>query len=228
MSLNTAPGQFGVGPLARSAAMVYTLLVIEFGLLLTTAPGLVALLTLHRDASNLPLAAACLAPAGPALSASLYALYQRRLDLADLHPAAAFWRGYRRNARGALAVFLPWLALLTMVAMTIAHRGAAGIPGWWLVLLVVVAAAATLWLTNALVITSLFAFRAVDVARLAAYFLVRTPKVTLGNASLLLATAGVTVVATEAVPILLAPVLGVVLLHNCRMMVEQVRTDFTA
>ncbi len=228
MSLRTAPGQFGVGPLARSAALVYTLLVVESGLLLATAPGLVALLTLHRDASNLPLAAACLVPAGPALSASLYALHRRRLDLADLHPAVAFWRGYRLNARGALAVFLPWLALVTMVAMTVAHRGGAGIPAWWVALLVVIAACATLWLTNAMVITSLFAFRAVDVARLAAYFLVRTPTVTLANVSLLLGTAGVTVVATEAVPALLAPVLGVILLHNCRVMIEQVRTGFTA
>ena len=227
MSADTARGQFGAGPLARAAALIYTLLVVEFGLLLTAAPGLVALL-LRRDASNLPLAAACLIPAGPAMSAALYALHRRKLDLADLHPAAAFWRGYRLNARSSLGVFLPWLALLTMVAMTLTHRGASGIPGWWLLLLVVIAVAATVWLTIALVITSLFAFRVIDVARLAAYFLIRTPRVTLGNAGLLIAAGAVTAAATEAVPIVLASALGLLLLLNSAAMIDQVEADFTA
>lgn len=227
MRIDTARGQFGVGPLARAAALIYTLLVVEFGLLLTAAPGLVALL-LRRDASNLPLAAACLIPAGPAMSAALYALHRRKLDLTDLHPAAAFWRGYRLNVRSSLGVFLPWLALLTMVAMTLTHRGASGIPGWWLLLLVVIAVAATVWLTIALVITSLFAFRVIDVARLAAYFLIRTPRVTLGNAGLLIAAGAVTAAATEAVPIVLASALGLLLLLNSGPMIDQVEADFTA
>ena len=87
--------------------------------------------------------------------------------------------------------------------MTLAHRHAAGVPGWWLALLVVIAVAATLWLVNALVITSLFAFRTVDVARLAAYFLGRTPLVTLGNAGVLLGAALVTAYGTEAMTALL-------------------------
>lgn len=227
MSTSTVTRQFGTGPLARAAALVYTLLMTEFLLLVTTAPGLAALL-LHRDASNLPLAAVCLVPAGPGLSAALYALQRRRRDLADLHPAADFCRGYRLNARHALRVFVPWLALLTIVAMTLAHRGVAGIPRWWAVLLVVIAVAATLWLANALVITSLFAFRVIDVARLAAYFLIRTPRVTLGNAGLLIAAGAVTAAATEAVPIVLASALGLLLLLNSAAMIDQVEADFTA
>lgn len=227
MSTSTVTRQFGTGPLARAAALVYTLLMTEFLLLVTTAPGLAALL-LHRDASNLPLAAVCLVPAGPGLSAALYALQRRRRDLADLHPAADFCRGYRLNARHALRVFVPWLALLTIVAMTLAHRGVAGIPRWWAVLLVVIAVAATLWLANALVITSLFAFRGVDVARLAAYFLGRTPLVTLGNAGLLCAAVIVTAFATEAATALLASAFCLALLSNCRALTDQVRQDFVA
>ena len=228
----TRPGrvtdQFGTGPLARVCALVYTLLVTEFGFLVATAPGLVALLLLGRDASNLPLDALCLMPAGPALSAALYALQHRRLDLADLHPAAAFVRGYRLNAVAALKVWTPWLAVVTMAAMTLAHRRTAGVSESWLVVLVVIAVIATLWVTNALVITSLFAFRAVDVARLAAYFLGRTPKVALGNAGLLIAAALLTAAATEAAPVLLASTFGLLLLGNCRAMIEAVRKDFTA
>lgn len=220
--------QFGTGPLAGATATVYTALVTEFLLLAATAPGLVPLLLLDHDASNLPLVAVCLIPAGPALSAALYALRHRRLDLADLRPAAVFWRGYRLNAYGALAIWLPWLGLMTMVAMTVAHRHAAAVPGWWPVLLAVIAVAASLWLINALVITSLFAFRARDVARLAAYFLARTPKVTLGNVGLLILAALVTAFATEAVTVLLASASGLMLLHNCRALIDQVREEFTA
>lgn len=228
MSEKAASRDFGTGPLAQVSALVYTLLVAEGLFLVTAAPGLVLLLLLDRDASNLPLDALCLAPAGPAVSAALYALHRRQSDLADLTPAAAFWRGYRLNAAGALRVFVPWLALLTMVAMTLTHRGAAGVPGWWPALLVVIAVAATLWLVNALVITSLFAFRAVDVARLAAYFLGRTPLVTLGNAGVLLGAAILTAYGTEALTALLVTTLGLLLLGTSRAMIEQVRRDFTA
>lgn len=228
MSEKAASRDFGTGPLARVCALVYTLLVTEGLFLLTAAPGLVLLLLLDRDASNLPLDALCLLPVGPAASAALFALHRRQSDLAGLSPAAAFWRGYRLNAVGALRVFVPWLAALTMVAMTLAHRRTDGIPGWWQVLLVVIAIAATLWLVNALVITSLFAFRAIDVTRLAAYFLGRTPLVTLGNAGVLLAAALLTAYDTEALTALLGTAFCLLLLGTSRAMIEQVRKDFTA
>ena len=228
MSEKAATREFGTGPLSRVSALVYALLVTEGLFLLTTVPGLAPLLLLDRDASNLPLDALCLVPVGPAASAALFALHRRQPDLADLHPAATFWRGYRLNAAGALRVFVPWLAVATMVAMTLAHRRADGVPGWWTVLLVVIAVTATLWLVNALVITSLFTFRTVDVARLAAYFLGRTPLVTLGNAGVLLAAALITAYGTEALTALLVSAFGLLLLNTSRGMTEHVRRDFTA
>jgi len=228
MSEKAATREFGTGPLSRVSALVYALLVTEGLFLLTTVPGLVPLLLLDRDASNLPLVALCLVPAGPAASAVLFALHRRQSDLADLHPAATFWRGYRLNAAGALKVFVPWLVVSTMVAMTLAHRHDAKLPGWWLALLVVIAVAATLWLVNALVITSLFAFRTVDIARLATYFLGRTPLVTLGNAGVLLAAALITAYGTEALTALLVSAFGLLLLNTSRGMTEHVRRDFTA
>jgi hypothetical protein len=96
------------------------------------------------------------------------------------------------------------------------------------VLLVVIAVAATLWLVNALVITSLFAFRTVDIARLATWFLGRTPLVTLGNAGVLLAAALVTAYGTEALTALLATAFILLLLASSQKMIEQVRRDFTA
>lgn len=220
--------EFGDGPLSRVAALVYTVLVVELALLVTTAPGLVVLTLLERDASNLPIVAACAIPVGPALAAGLYALRHRRLDLTDLRPAATFWRGYKLNFWGVLRIWVPWLGWLTIVATSLANFGVAGVPLWWAVLLAVIAVAATLWATNALVITALFAFRTTDTARLAGLFLVRTPKVALANGCLLVVAVGVTMVGTEAGLALLAAVLTFALLHNCRPMIAQIEQEFTA
>jgi hypothetical protein len=220
--------EFGEGPLSRASALIYTLLAIELLLLATSAPGLVVLVPLGHDASNLPLVAACALPLGPAMSAALYALHQRRADLTDLRPMAAFWRGYLLNLRGVLRIWIPWLVWLTIVAVNLTNFAAAGVPRWWAVLLVLVAAAASLWVANAMVIVSVFAFRARDVARLAAYFLVRTPGVTLANACLLIVAAGVMLVSSEAVLALLGSVLALALLSSSRPMITAIREEFTA
>jgi hypothetical protein len=195
---------------------------------LATAPGLVPLALLDRDVSNLPLVALCSVPLGPALSGAIYALHHRRNDITDLAPAAAFTRGYRANWRGALAVWVPASAWLTVVAVTLANFTAAGVPGWWGVLLVVIAAAVALWVVLALVITSLFAFRARDVARLAAHFLGATPGVTVGVACLLFVVAGATLLISEIVPLLVAPIFVLTLLRTCAPMLARIRTEFTA
>ncbi|GLX10096.1 hypothetical protein [Microbispora sp. NBRC 16548] len=219
--------RFGQGPLSRASALVYTLLVVELLVLVTTVPGLIGLVLLDRDAANVPLAAACALPAGPALSAALYALHHRRLDLTDLHPATVFWRGYRMNVRGVVKLWIPLLAWLTVLGSTLANFGAAGVPGWWAILLVLIALAAALWGANALVITSLFAFRARDVARLAAYFLFSSPRVALADACLFVVAAGVTLVASEAALTLLASVFAAALLLNSRPLIAQVTEKFT-
>lgn len=220
--------EFGEGPLARVAALVYSLLTIELLLLLTTLPGLIPLVLLDRDASNAPLAVACAIPLGPALSAALFALRRHKGDLTDLKPAAQFWRGYRLNVGAVLRVWIPWLALMTVLAVNLSHAKAAAIPGWWTALLVAIAAVATLWMANALVITSLFAFRPIDVARLAAYFLGRTKGVTLGNLCLLICAAGLVAVASEVVLALVGVGFAAFLLRTGRPMIDLVTEEFTA
>lgn len=218
--------QFGEGPLARVAALVYTLLVTEGLFLLAVLPGVAAMFFLERDASNLPLVALCALPVGPALSAALYTLHRHRADLTDLRPAKAFWRGYRLNFRGSLAIWVPLLVWLTIIGINLAHRQASGVPVWWSWLLIVIAVAVALWGVNALIITSLFSFRVRDVARLAVHYLARTPAVTLANACLLAVATAVTLLLSEAVPALLGSLLVLGLLHGGRPMIAAVRAEF--
>ena len=227
----TRPGtrrQFGEGPLARVTALVYSLLAIELLLLATTLPGLIPLVLLDRDAGNAPLAVACALPLGPALSAALFALRRHKGDLADLNPMREFWRGYRLNAVGVLRVWIPWLALMAVLAVNLSHAKAAAIPGWWAALLVAFAVVATLWVANALVIASLFAFRPIDVARLAAYFLGRTKGVTLGNICLLICAVALVAVSSEVVFALVGVVFAAFLLRTAQPMIDLVTEEFTA
>ncbi|MDG6107858.1 hypothetical protein Daura_34605 [Dactylosporangium aurantiacum] len=220
--------RFGTGPLSRLAARTYTLLVVEAALVATTAPGLALLVLLDRDASNVPLFLLCALPAGPALSAAVYALHRQPADLTDLRPAAAFGRGYRRNVGAALRIWVPLLAVLAVVAVSLTHREAAGVPVWWSALLVVVAAAVTLLGLAALVIVSLFEFRPVDVLRLAVHFVAGRPAVALGTAGLLLAAAAVTALTSEAVLLLLGSAFTAALLSVTRPMINGITERFVA
>ncbi|MFJ6076211.1 hypothetical protein ACIQFU_36185 [Streptomyces sp. NPDC093065] len=219
---------FGTGVLSRAAALVHTLLTVEALLLLASAPGLAGLFLLAPDPANLPLAALCLLPLGPALSAAVYALHHRSADLTALHPARAYARGWRLNALPALRLWAPLLAWLTVIAFTLTHFTATGLPGWWAALLALVGAGSLLWGAHALLLTSLFTFRARDAARLAAYFLLRHGRATLGAASLLLLAAALTALLTEALPALLAAPLLLSLLHSGRSVITETEEEFTA
>ncbi|SER25080.1 hypothetical protein SAMN04487983_101385 [Streptomyces sp. yr375] len=219
---------FGTGPLSRAAALLHTLLTVEALLLATAAPGLAGLLFLGPDPANLPLAAGCLLPLGPAASAALYALHHRSRDLTDLHPARAYLCGWRLNTLSALRLWAPLLAWLTVIAFTLTHFAATGLPGWWAVLLGAIGVASLLWGAHALVLTSLFTFRARDTARLAAYFLLRQGRATLAAASLLVLAAGLTALLTEALPALLAAPLLLSLLRSSRPVIAETQEDFTA
>lgn len=226
-SASPSTSSFGTGPLSRAVALIHTLLTVEVLLLTAAAPGLAGLLFVGPDPANLPLVAVCLLPLGPALSAALYALHHRDRDLTDLHPARSYWRGWRLNAVPSLKLWAPLLAWLTVIAFTLTHFSATGLPGWWAVLLAAVGAGTLLWGAHALVLTALFAFRARDTARLAGYFLFRHGRATLGAASLLVLTAAGTAVLTEALPALLAAPFLLSLLHSSRPVIAETQEDFT-
>jgi hypothetical protein len=95
-------------------------------------------------------------------------------------------------------------------------------------LLTVMAVVSALWVTNALVISSLFTFKAVDTARLAAYFLVKSFKATLGNLCVLAAAVAVTAAGAQVLPFLLASVVVAGTLLNSRPMIAEIREEFTA
>lgn len=209
-------GELAEGPLSRAATVAYWFLVIEVLLVLSTAPGLVAALFLDRAVGNLPLLALCAVPLGPAVAAALFA-WRVFLRERDTSPAHHFWRGYRLNLLDALRVWVPALAVLVVLATNVAFadvaaaRSGAGIP---VAVFVGLAAFVVLCSVRMLAITSAFAFRWRDAARITAFTLTARPLVSLGLVSLLVLTAGITVLTSDAVTVLLGSVLTFLVARN--------------
>jgi len=218
---------FGTGPLARISATVYTLIVIEAMFVLASAPGLLLLGMVDRDASEVPLVALCALPLGPAWSAAVYAWNRRSTDLTDLRPAAAFRCGYRANLADVLRLWVPWLVFAALVGTILAHGGEAGVPGWWVGLLAVLGAVSLLWLGNALLLASLFSFRARDTARLAAYCMVRHLRATAVHLCLLAAAVALTT-ASVLLTLVCVSVFAALSSLGGRAMTADVQQRFTA
>ncbi len=217
--------EIGDGPLSRASAVVYWFVVVEAMLLVTTLPGLVPLVLLERHWSNIPLAAALLIPVGPAVSAALFA-WRRFGEERDLKPARHFWRGYRLNLADALRVWVPALALGTILGVNLANLWVTDAPVVFGVVGALVAAVALVWTAHALTIASLFSFRWRDTARMATYFLLTAPLASLGVLSLGVLVLGVVYVAGDWLVVLLASVLVFLLWRNERPVVAQVQRRF--
>ncbi|WP_238412535.1 DUF624 domain-containing protein [Saccharothrix deserti] len=218
--------EIGAGILSRVASVVYWFVVIEALLVLTTAPGFVALLFLARDAGNAPLIGLCFAPVGPALSAAVFA-WRVFLNDRDLSPARHFWRGYRLNWLDVLRWWLPALAVLTVIGFSLANLGLAGVPAGYGLVLVVIAVAVLLWSSQALVLSSTLALRTRDTARLASYYLAARPASALGALSLLVAAGGLVVLTSDWVLALLASPFTLALLRNADPVLRDATERFT-
>ncbi|WP_166845194.1 glycosyltransferase [Isoptericola sp. BMS4] len=186
--LTTPPARaFGDGTFSRVTGVVYHHVVVGALLCVATLPSAALLLLLDRSAASLPIVPLCLVPYGPALSAALYALRDRTLDpdsTTSPAPARSFVRGYRSNALDVMRLWVSAMVGLALVAFGVVHREAAGLPGGYVAVLGVIGAVGLLWLLNAVTIASFFSFRTRDAVRLAAYYLMRTPGVTVGLVAL--------------------------------------------
>lgn len=219
--------QPGTGPLHRATTTVYWFLVLEGLFVLTTLPGLAFGLLLEQDASNAPLYALALVPVGPAVSATVFA-WRVREEEPDVDPARHFWRGYRLTWADALRSSVPALAVLTVVGLTLAYRGAAGVGGAVLVVQGAVGVLTLLWAVRMLTVTSAFSFRWRDAARIAVWTLGARPAATLGLVSLVILTVGLAWVTFDAVVVLVASALAWFLTRTEAPVLALVRERFVA
>ncbi len=230
MSVGSASGRGSgteptAGPLSRASTVAYWFLVIEGLLVVTMAPGLVPLLFLERDASNVLLAALLMLPVGPAASAAFFA-WKRFGEERDQAPARHFWRGYRLNLLDSVRVWVPGLVVLGLLATNLTHLGAVHLPVLVGTLSGVVAVLVLVWLTHALVVASVFSFRFRDTVRIAAYVTFDQPRASLGVVSFAVLAAGVVLVTSDWVLVLLASVFTYLVWRGERPVVDEVTRRF--
>lgn len=211
----------------RATGVVHWFVVVTVLMALTALPTAVVVPLLAPDLSNAPLLALALVPVGPTLGGAVFA-WNRFLTDRDDQPARHFLRGYRLNVVDTLRVWVPVLAVLAVVGVNVAHADALPLGGAFATGGVVIAVVLCVWAAHALVVTSLFAFRARDVARLAAYFLVVSWRATLNALALLVVVVGAVVLVSDWVVLLLAAPATYLLVAGSRPMTDVVRRRFVA
>ncbi|MEU2202344.1 glycosyltransferase [Isoptericola sp. NPDC019482] len=222
-----APREFGEGVLGRVTARVYWYLVVGVLVALGCVPSLVLLALLDRSTGNALLVPLCLVPAAPFLAAGIFALHARA-GADEPVPGRTFVRGLRLSWLDALRLWVPAMAVLGVVLTSVVHRGAAGISVAYAVVLGVVGLVVLLWAVQALLLASLFSFRARDVARLSVYYLGRRPGVTVGLLALVVVAGGVVWLAGELVLALVAVAWLAFLLRVAQPVLDDVRERFVA
>ncbi len=218
--------EFGDGPLSRWAGTIYWFAAVGMCLAVTLAPSAAVVLFLDRHVSNIPLYALAAAPVGPALAAGLFAWRARERDPYPV-PTRHFWRGYAMNAREVLAVWVPAVALIGVLAFNAAHLDAVAVPPGTRWVIIAFAVLAMLWAANLLVITASFSFRWRDSLRLAVYFLAAQPLVTLGTLSVLVLGFGLVYFVSDWALLLAGPFLSFLHHRAAAAMVRDLETTFT-
>jgi uncharacterized membrane protein YesL len=239
--------EYGSGPLFKAATTVYSVMVgdvllVLANFLLVLAPLLVALSAGMAAASvprsgpgygaQLGLVFLAFVPVGPSLVAAAYA-FNRLLAGEETGVFRDFVRGYRSNFRQALAVWLPYLAVLAVVVVNLLllpgtldagnpTRAAARVGLLGLGLLVATAG------VTAMLLLSRFTFRVRDLYRLSLYCLGAQKRVSLGNAGILFITAFVLTVTTAGLMTLIAGPVVFLICLNSRPLLAVIERKFTA
>gem|GEM_PF-2476357 len=200
------PGdEVGDGPFGRAVTAFAWGAALTALLALANLPAVLLALLLRPDPSLAWLVVLAALPLAPALSAGLYAVREHYLD-PDVPVARAFGRGYRLGWRDAAAIGVP-VCLLGAAAALVAGAGPdAGVPA---VLSGLALGAGVLLLVlalHALALRTFFQLPLAGAAQLAAYYLVRRWRASLGVLAL---AGGAVAVATLASDLLLTLLAGV-------------------
>jgi uncharacterized membrane protein YesL len=215
------------GILGAVSGAFYWYLVVEACFLLAALPGFAGILLLDRSAGNIPLYALCLLPVAPAFSAAIAAL-EARQRAEDLSVWPRFWRFYAQNVLDVLRVWVPALAVAAVLGITIAFGRAASVDVFFVGAAVVFLVLLAVWSSHAIVIASLFRFRARDIARLALYYVAARPLVSLGALSYLLLATALVAFTSDIVLALLGVVFAAFARVNAGAMISDIRKRFIA
>ncbi|HEY9357273.1 MAG TPA: DUF624 domain-containing protein [Arthrobacter sp.] len=227
--------EYGSGPLFRAAGAVYGVMVADVllvlaNILLVLAPLFVAL-TAGSALLAVVFVLVSFIPVGPSLVAAAYA-FNRLLAGEDTGVFRDFVSGYRANFGQALAVWVPYVAVLGVVVVNLLllpgtfdagspAPSAARVGLLGLGLLVATAG------VTAMLLLSRFTFRTRDLYRLSLYCLGAQKRVSLGNAGILFVTAFLLTATTAGLLIFIAGLVVYLICLNSRPLLKFIEQTFT-
>ena len=227
--------EYGSGPLFRAAGAVYGVMVADVllvlaNILLVLAPLFVAL-TAGSALLAVVFVLVSFIPVGPSLVAAAYA-FNRLLAGEETGVFRDFVRGYRANFGQALAVWVPYVAVLGVVVVNLLllpgtfdagnpAQSAARVGLLGLGLLVATAG------VTAMLLLSRFTFRTRDLYRLSLYCLGAQKRVSLGNAGILFVTAFLLTATTAGLLIFIAGLVVYLICLNSRPLLKFIEQKFT-
>lgn len=197
--------EVGDGPFGRAVTAFVWGLGLTALLALANLPLVLLALLLEPEPSLAWLVVLAALPAGPALSAGLYAVREHYAD-PDVPVARAFARGYRLNGRDAAALTVPAVLLGAVAALVAAGGRGSGVPA----LVAGTAAGAGVLLVvlvlHALALRTFFRLSLPDSVQAGAFYLAARWRASLGTLGL---AAGAVAVAAAASDLLLVLLAGV-------------------
>lgn len=195
-------------PFYRAANRIQRFLVVSgwFGLL--TSPFWLGLVVLAPHVSNALVFAAAALPVGPALVAALYAIERGSGPSEDRTPTQLVLAGLRQGWRQALLFWTPFVTILTAgLVTTLSDAAETGVGAAWQFAFGIVLLVAVPWLWIVLSVVASFSFRSRDIARLAMFYTLTKPLVSLGLVAL---TVGLGLLVAQTFDWVLAPLGSVI------------------
>lgn len=195
---------------------------VQAGLLATLLPTALVFV-LVEPGPLVPVAYALFAlPVGPAIQAGMYALRRPEASLRQ-HPWSRYWEGWNLGWRQSLVMWVPVVALLTLVAA--ASQNVPSDAVWRPLVLMgfILAGVLTLVSMGALTIIASFSFRTRDVARVALFGLASKPMGIVGVVVIVFVAAALVALGMAAVVMLFMVLLCKGLIVTTRPMHRVVR-----
>ncbi|MDN4525023.1 YesL family protein [Fictibacillus fluitans] len=219
--------EFGTGFLYVLMNHIYALMLTNICFILSNVIFLFFFMTLEPSFTNITLYFLALIPAGPSISALFYSI-GKLIREQELSPLRDYLHGYKINVKDTLKFWTPYLMVLYILFIDFQYYNT-NLSFKNSVLSVVILAGIALLMVvslNAFFINSGFSFRTRDVWRLSIYYGFKKPKITFGNAGIVIIALFMTMVTNSFFMVFTASLITYLFMLNSKTLLEDLKENF--
>lgn len=220
-------GEFGQGILFMATNYIYWLLLLNIYFVLTNGVFIFFFMTLQHSFSNIPLYFLALIPTGPAIGAMCYSM-EKLIRTKELSPTRDFFRGYKKNLKDTLSVWLPILIVyfILLVDLQYLRQSSTETSQILSIVIMVLTVIWTIICMNVLIINAQYKFRLRDVWKLSMYYSCIKFKNTIGNFLILFLLAFITTITTDFLILFTSSIVAYLMMLNSKEMLVHIKENF--